>query len=183
MSHTAGHTAGRADTAHAEALTDQAARDGVQKLVAGALVHDTHGQVLILRRADSDDFLAGIEELPSGGVEPGEMLLAALARELSEETGLPLQGPLRYVGSFDYRSGSGRLARQHTWAIPHPGHPVRLSGEHTSHRMVPAQQIRTCGVTDETAQVVETWADDRTDDRAHQSQVTADGRQERRFPR
>lgn len=150
------------DTAHAESLTDQATRDGVQKLVAGALVHDAHGNVLILRRAATDNFLAGIEELPSGGVEPGEILLAALARELHEETGLTLQGPLRYVGAFDYRSGSGRLARQHTWAIPHTEHPVRLSGEHTSYRMVPAAQIRTCDVTDETARIVETWATDRT---------------------
>ncbi|NED53759.1 NUDIX domain-containing protein, partial [Micromonospora aurantiaca] len=45
------------------------------------------GRVLILRRSVDDPFMAGIEELPSGGVEPGEDLIAALGRELAEEIG------------------------------------------------------------------------------------------------
>ncbi|WP_121433741.1 NUDIX domain-containing protein [Actinomadura pelletieri] len=52
-------------------LQADADRDGITKLVVGAIVH-TDGQVLILRRSTEDAFMAGIEELPSGGVEPGE---------------------------------------------------------------------------------------------------------------
>lgn len=160
MSETAGVRA-RAE-ALAQILAGQAARDGIQQLVAGALVHDPCGRVLILRRATTDPFMPGVEELPSGGLEHGETLLDALERELYEETGLPLRQRLHYVGAFDYRTGTGRRARQHTWAIPHPGQPVRLSDEHTGHRMVDARDIRTCDVSEETACTVETWAADRT---------------------
>ncbi|XRQ09285.1 NUDIX domain-containing protein, partial [Actinomadura welshii] len=72
-------------------LHSDADRDGVIKLVVGAIVH-ANGQVLILRRSTEDAFMAGIEELPSGGVEQGENLLTALERELAEEIGWT--GPL-----------------------------------------------------------------------------------------
>ncbi|WP_147425362.1 NUDIX domain-containing protein [Bailinhaonella thermotolerans] len=52
-----------------------AARDAITRLVV-----DTGGRVLIVRRAADDVFLAGVEEPPSGGVEPGEILLSATAR-------------------------------------------------------------------------------------------------------
>lgn len=152
---------------HSDTLAEQAARGGIRKLVAGALIHDDHGQVLVLRRSPTDDFMAGIEELPSGGVEPGEDLLAGLARELEEETGLPLTGPLHYIDAFDYRSGSGRPTRQFTWSMPLPGTEIRLSAEHTSYRLVSAGKIRDTDVSDETAAIVETWLANRAASPTH----------------
>lgn len=88
-------------------------RDGITRLVAGAIVH-ADGRVLVLRRSAEDDFMAGIEELPSGSVEPGENLLTALERELAEE--IARFGALTldpgFVTHFDYISGSGRKTRQ-----------------------------------------------------------------------
>lgn len=98
-----------------EELTLQAQYDEVAQLVAGAVVqHD--GKVLLLKRP-SDDFMGGIFELPSGKVEPGERLDAALAREVQEESGLIVSGIRTYLGHFDYISGSGKKSRQFNFAV------------------------------------------------------------------
>lgn len=139
-------------------LRDEARRDGVQKLVVGAIVHD-RGQVLVLRRS-ANDFMGGIEELPSGGVERGEDLLGALGRELREEIGW--RGRVRvddgFVSTFDYVSGSGRKARQFTFAMPHDGSRIRLSGEHTAYRWLAPAELGGSDVTDETAATIREWA-------------------------
>jgi 8-oxo-dGTP diphosphatase len=140
-------------------LRDEAARDGIAKLVVGAVVH-FHGKVLILRRSPGDGFLPGIEELPSGGVEAGEDLIRALQRELAEEIGRT--GPVTldpgFVASFDYVSGSGRRARQLTFSIPHDGQPVILSEEHTGSRWIDPEGIGSSDVTRETAATIREWA-------------------------
>lgn len=114
-----------------EDLTTEAEGDGIQQLVAGAVVeHD--GRILLLRRP-GDDFMGGIWELPSGKVEPGESLDRALAREVEEETGLRVTGIGRYLDSFDYRSGSGKHSRQFNFAVEcATPEPIRLT-EHDSY--------------------------------------------------
>jgi len=98
-----------------EELNAEAERDGVQQLVVGAVVqHD--GKVLLLQRPE-DDFMGGIFELPSGKVEAGEALDAALKREVKEESGLDVARIRDYLGSFDYTSGSGKKNRQFNFAV------------------------------------------------------------------
>jgi 8-oxo-dGTP diphosphatase len=115
------------------ALERQAASDGIQKRVAGAVVVNERGDVLLLRRA-ADDFMGGLVELPSGNVDAGEDMLTGLVREVSEETGLAVHAIERYLGSFDYLSGSGKKARQFNFRV-NPQTPIQitLSGEHTEH--------------------------------------------------
>ncbi|MBW0116577.1 NUDIX domain-containing protein [Pseudonocardia sp. KRD-169] len=48
-----------------------------------AVARDTTGRVLLVRRADTGDW-----ELPGGRVDPGESAVAALVREVAEESGL-----------------------------------------------------------------------------------------------
>ena len=143
-----------------QGMLDGADLDGIQKFVVGAVVH-TGGQVLILRRSNDDMFLPGIEELPSGGVEPGEDLLTALRRELAEEIGW--SGPLTldrgFVTCFDYTSGSGRKARQYTFGLAHDGQPIHLSAEHIGHRWLAPSALDDSDVTDETAQAICNWAE------------------------
>ncbi|AZM50734.1 DNA mismatch repair protein MutT [Streptomyces sp. WAC 06738] len=98
-----------------QALTTAADADGITKRVVGAVIPDDAGQVLLLHRP-ADDFLGGLWELPSGGVEDGETLLDAVRREVAEETGLPVTGISSYLGHFDYLSGSGRRTRQFNFA-------------------------------------------------------------------
>jgi 8-oxo-dGTP diphosphatase len=129
-------------------LRADADRDGIERVVVAAVVRDERGHVLLLRRRP-DDFLGGIEELPSGRVEDGEPLRVALRRQVLEETGLRLTGDLGYLGCFDYRSGSGRRTRQHTWVGAATG-DVRLSEEHDDLRWVAPADIGAAGVTTET---------------------------------
>ncbi|SEN87147.1 NUDIX domain-containing protein [Nonomuraea pusilla] len=145
-----------------EALLDAAAADGISKLVVGAVVH-AHGKVLILRRSTSDDFLPGIEELPSGGPDPGEDLMAALARELAEEIGWTGQMSVDpgFVATFDYVSGSGRRARQITFSLAYDG-PITLSNEHTSYRWVRPDQTGGTDLTPESVRTIQAWAESRS---------------------
>lgn len=140
-------------------LHADADRDDIAKLVVGAVVH-TGGQVLILRRSADDTFMAGIEELPSGGVEPGEDLLTALERELAEEIGRT--GPLHltpgFVTHFDYVSGSGRKSRQYTFGVAHHDQPIVLSAEHTGHRWLHPDDLADSDLTPETTRTIRAWA-------------------------
>ncbi|WP_101789778.1 NUDIX domain-containing protein [Nonomuraea indica] len=138
-------------------LVARARRDGVGKLVVGAVVHRA-GRVLLLRRSARDAFLPGIEELPSGGVEDGEDLMSALGRELVEEIGWSGPPTGDFAATFDYTSGSGRRARQVTFAVPYPDGPVVLSDEHESYRWAEVGDLDGSDVTPETARTVRAWA-------------------------
>jgi 8-oxo-dGTP diphosphatase len=113
-------------------LVAEAADDGVQQLVVGAVIR--HGDGVLLLRRPEDDFMGGIFELPSGKVEAQEPLDAALIREVKEETGLSVSRIGDHLGHFDYESGSGRKSRQFNFVVDvvAPG-PVVLS-EHDAFR-------------------------------------------------
>ncbi|SHG35925.1 NUDIX hydrolase [Streptoalloteichus hindustanus] len=62
----------------------------------GALVHDTDGRLLLVRRGNEPG--RGLWSVPGGRVEPGESDAEAVVREVREETGLSVAvGPV--VGS------------------------------------------------------------------------------------
>jgi 8-oxo-dGTP diphosphatase len=103
------------DASVLEQLVTEAANDGVQQLVVGAIVPDAD-KVLLLKRPE-DDFMGGIFELPSGKVEGTETLDVATTREVEEETGLVVSDITEYIGSFDYTSGSGKKSRQFNFAV------------------------------------------------------------------
>ena len=83
-----------------EAALNAAAGEGIEKIVVGAII-SKGDKVLVLCRRE-DDFLGGLDELPSGHVEDGESLPDALRREVKEETGLEVDRILRLVGRLDY---------------------------------------------------------------------------------
>lgn len=63
-------------------------------IVVGCLVRDTAGQILLIRHHKRG------WELPQGRVEEGEGVIAALHREVREETGVTIEpGPLACVWS------------------------------------------------------------------------------------
>ena len=96
-------------------LVHSAHQDGVGRLVVAAVV-ERKGRVLLLRRRH-DDFMGGTYELPSGRLEDGETLAAALRREVAEETGLLVEVVDDYLGCFNYLSGGGTGTRQFNFRV------------------------------------------------------------------
>ncbi|HET7660417.1 MAG TPA: NUDIX hydrolase [Oryzihumus sp.] len=141
-----------------EALLQCVRVPGIDRLVAGAVVHSEAG-VLVVRRSLTDDFLPGVEELPSGGCDEGETVAEALNRELQEEIGW--RGPVvvdgGFVTHFDYVTGSGATARQHTFSVPLGDQVVRLSPEHSSWRWLRRADLDTSDLTAKTRRTVEEW--------------------------
>ncbi|MFI0738364.1 NUDIX domain-containing protein [Streptomyces sp. NPDC021100] len=136
-----------------DALVRTAERDGVEKSVVGAVIADEGGKVLLLHRP-ADDYLGGLWEMPSGGVEPGESLIEALRREVAEETGLTVAEVGGYLGHFDYRSGSGRRTRQFNFVAVVTGQTIRLT-EHDAHLW--ADEGRQGEVSSAVRTVLDTW--------------------------
>ena len=72
-------------------------------LGARAMVIDGTGRIFLVKHSYVDGW-----HLPGGGVETGETLLTALARELAEEANLQLTGPPELHGMFF----NGRVSRR-----------------------------------------------------------------------
>lgn len=132
-------------------LVQQAANDEVNRFVVGAIVGRLVAgtlSILVLQRA-GEDFMGGIEELPSGKVDGDESLLAALSREVQEETGLAVEEVIGYLFSFDYVSASGRRTRQFNFVTRTSRGDVLLNAaEHDSYRWLSYDQIHTSSLTD-----------------------------------
>ncbi|MFG2210958.1 NUDIX hydrolase [Streptomyces sp. NPDC048638] len=114
-------------------LLHAADADGITKHVVGAVISNAEGKVLLLHRT-ADDYLGGLWELPSGGVDAGETLTEALLREVAEESGLTVTAVGVYLGHFDYLSKSGKKTRQFNFTahVTHDSDPVKLT-EHDAH--------------------------------------------------
>ncbi len=97
-------------------LIDKAKEEGIIKFVVGGVIINDKNEVLILTRK-TNDFMGGIDELPSGNIEENEGILEALKREIKEETNLDLEKVCSYINSFDYLSSSGKKARQFNFVV------------------------------------------------------------------
>jgi len=123
---------------------------------ARAIVVDRAGRVLLLRSAlDPGDVTAGFGWFtPGGGVEPGEEIATAAARELAEEVGLRVPpDDLRWIactaGHAETGAGLGYF-RDDFFLLRVDGHDVDTSGQtawerrhHAGHRWWTAAELHT----------------------------------------
>lgn len=73
---------------------DEATAPVIERRIAGLLLVDTRGYVLIQLRTQDAPAEPGVWGLVGGGVEAGESIEEGARRELLEETGLTIPGPL-----------------------------------------------------------------------------------------
>lgn len=140
-------------------LLSDSQKDGVQKLVVGAVIC-INNKFLLIERVPSD-FMGGFVEIPSGTVEAGEGLLTALAREVQEETGLLVTSVLRYLGSFDYRSSSGKKTRHFNFLVEVEDGEIKLDPtEHQAYYLVALSDaaFTTLNISNATKQILKTVA-------------------------
>ena len=140
-------------------LLSDSQKDGVQKLVVGAVIC-INNKFLLIERVLSD-FMGGFVEIPSGTVETEEDLLTALAREVQEETGLVVISVLEYLGSFDYRSSSGKKTRHFNFIVEVEDGEIKLNPtEHQAYYLVALSDVAftTLNISDATKQILKTAA-------------------------
>lgn len=139
-------------------LTDSQ-KDSVQKLVVGAVIYK-NDKFLLLERVLSN-FMGGSVEIPSGTVEAGEDLLTALDREVQEETGLIVKSVLKYLGSFDNTSSSGKKTRHFNFLVKVEEGEIKISPTaHQAYYLVALSDaaFRTLNISDATKAVLMTAA-------------------------
>lgn len=121
-------------------LLEKGKKEGIEKNVVGAIIINEDEKILIMTRK-SEDFMGEIDELPSGNMEAGEDIITALAREVKEETNCDMKEILCYVDSFDYKSGSGKNARQYNFVIKVEQTDNIILTEHDAYLWQTAEEI------------------------------------------
>lgn len=130
-------------------LIEKGKEEGIIKNVVGGIVLNSNNEILILTRK-SDDFMGGIDELPSGNMEAGENIYEALIREVKEETNLDVSKIVRYINSFDYLSGSGKKARQYNFVVKVDNTDNIVTTEHDCYKWLSIEEARNNNkITDE----------------------------------
>ena len=98
----------------------------------------------------TDDFMGGIDEIPSGNMKKGENIYDALVREVKEKTNLDIVNVKSYIGSFDYISGSGKKARQYNFLLDIKNTENIILIEHDEYNWLTIEEIRKSSkITDE----------------------------------
>lgn len=132
-----------------ESLNEKAMRDGIVKRIAGGIIYNNEGKLLLLRRR-ADDFMGGIYELPSGNLEENETIEQGLIREIKEETGLDVKRVGSFVNTFDYLSGSGKKSRQFNLEVEAENTENVFLTEHDEYKWMTYDEIeKDANITDE----------------------------------
>ena len=138
-----------------ELLIRKGEQEGIVKNVVGAIILNEKNKVLIMSRK-TDDFMGGIDELPSGNMEQGENIYDSLIREVKEETNLDVVNVKLYIGSFDYISGKGKKARQYNFVLDVKNTGNIILTEHDEYKWLTIEEIRKSNkITDEVKYILE----------------------------
>ena len=110
------------------------------KIVAKALVRSSEGLYLVLYRSDTHPLFPGHIDFPGGEVEPEEILEAAVAREIQEETGLSVDSEkLKKLFAKQYGQTTHMLFEA---KLAKPGMKVTLSWEHKGYHWITPEELK-----------------------------------------
>ena len=138
-------------------LIEKGKKEGIEKNVVGALILNSQNEILILTRK-TNDFMGGIDELPSGNMEKDETIYEALVREIKEETNLDLKKVISYINSFDYVSSSGKKARQFNFLVTVKSEDHIKLTEHDHYQWLSIDDVRkNTRITDEVKNTLEIY--------------------------
>lgn len=128
-------------------IREQARKDGITHISTGvAVVRD--GKILLVRRA-ARDYLGGVYELPGGGVDEGETIVAGAVREVKEETDLAVSRVLGTFEGFDYSTDKKPRVRQVNFLVEvEPGDVVLDPDEHDVYAWVDGANAHELSMTD-----------------------------------
>lgn len=112
------------------------------RVIAKIIVRNENSEILLLRRSSTDKRRPGEWDLPGGGIEEGEDIIAGSAREALEETGLSIkidQFRLLYAGTAPWEPEQVSITRL-ILALPAVKNPkIKLSFEHNQFKWVDQQ--------------------------------------------
>ena len=138
-------------------LMEKGKEEGIIKNVVGAIILNEKQEILIMSRKE-EDFMGGIDELPSGNMENGENIFDALVREVKEETNLDIENIKSYINSFDYISGSGKKARQFNFVVTVKSTENVILTEHDNYKWISIEDARNnLKITDEVKYALEIY--------------------------
>lgn len=121
----------------------------LSRLIVVPIVRDAEGRVLLCRMPADRGVFPGQWGLPGGGVEPGERIEEALAREVQEELGASLSS----VTPLFFRDGTHQKTFPGGERVPvymvfllfecriEPGNPIRLNDEFCDHAWVDPSRL------------------------------------------
>ena len=78
-----------------------------ERWIAGAVIRDESGRIFMQRRSQDRGLFPGAWDIVGGHLEPGERILEALRREVTEETGWSLRRVLDDLGVTSYVGEDG----------------------------------------------------------------------------
>ena len=95
---------------------------GVRYVATGAIFRRSsslkqHPELLVVKRAANEKAFPDHWEMPGGKVDPGETIRQGLVREISEETGLTVQGVVGKLSEVNWTSPKGQAWKQYTYVV------------------------------------------------------------------
>ncbi len=117
------------------------------RLIQKCIIVNKDGTVLALRRAADDHSRGGNWDLPGGGYEEGEEVIAAIKREVMEEAGLTVNSlsPVFFANRIGVEIGffKGETVFATCYSSKDWEGEVRLSDEHIEYRWVKPEEFKT----------------------------------------
>jgi 8-oxo-dGTP diphosphatase len=134
-----------------------------QRIAAKAVMTNDEGKVLILREASTyeEGTNVGKYGLPGGRINPGEVFLDGLRREVDEETGLEVE-VVRPVHVDEWRpviKGTPTQIVGVFMLCEAAGSTVRLSDEHDDYKWIEPGEVEDYPLMEAEMRAIRAWAE------------------------